>query len=91
MIREHDDFSIIGERHLGEGNIRWAERMDSFPYTVSGSGPMTLLKSILNDYWADVPDKHTMVWDSEKIEVVMSKLYWCWVAWLEATHVECSE
>ena len=70
----HDQWSEIGERHLGEGNIRWAEKV----------GPMVLLKSILNDYWADAPKVGS--WEREKIDMVMSKLYWCWVRWLDNEH-----
>lgn len=70
----HDQWSEMGERHLGEWNIRWAEQV----------GPMVLLKSILNDYWADAPKDGP--WDREKIDMVMSKLYWCWVRWLDNEH-----
>ena len=74
MIRQHDRWSKLGEENLGERNIEWAER----------AGPMTLMKAIINDYWADV--RKTESWSAEKVDVVMSKLYWCWVAWLEQTH-----
>ena len=79
----------MGEEHLGEHNICWAEMMESIIPGVSGSGPLTLMKSIMNDYWADAPK--TGSWNREKIDMIMSKLYWCWVAWLEATHYEVSE
>jgi len=87
MIREHDFYSKLGEENLGEINIKWAERMEEFPTSPAGSGPMTLLKAILNDYWADAPPQDAG-WDKEKIDIVMSKLYWCWVAWLDCTHQE---
>ena len=89
MIRNHDDWSEMGEEHLGEHNIRWAQRMESIIPGVPGSGPLTLMKSIINDYWAD--NCKTFDWPSEHVNMVMSKLYWCWVAWLEATHYEVSE
>lgn len=77
MIRDHDRWSKMGKEHLGEMNIRWAER----------AGPLTLQKAIMNDYWADaiIPKEG---WSKEKVDMVMSKLYWCWVAWLEQTHEE---
>ena len=73
MIRKHDRWSKLGEENLGEMNIRWAER----------AGPMTLMKAIMNDHWADAPKQD---WPKEHVDFVMSKLYWCWVAWLEQTH-----
>ena len=85
VIREHDRWSRMGEEHLGKMNIRWAERMEEGS-DLRGSGPMTLLKAILNDYWADAGKTHD--WPADKVDMVMSKLYWCWVAWLEATHLE---
>ncbi len=90
MIRTHDRWSKLGEENLGEMNISWAQKMEGFPGAVPGSGPMTLLKAMLNDYWADAGPQLDG-WDRQKIDLVMSKLYWCWVAWLEATHVEASE
>ena len=50
---------------------------------------MTLMKSIINDYWTD--DVKTKDWDSEKVNMVMSKIYWCWVAWLDCTHFEAAK
>ncbi len=67
----HDQWSLMGERNLGPINVEWASTV----------GPLVLMKAILNDYWADVrvwPDQDT--WDRERIDIVMSKLYWCWVA-----------
>jgi len=90
MIKSHDRWSKLGEEYLGEHNIAWAERMESFPTQVPGSGPLTLMKSIMNDYWADVPGK-TQDWPAEHVDMVMAKLYWCWVAWLEATHLDLAE
>lgn len=63
----HDRWSRVGERNLGAKNVEWAEMV----------GPMVLMKAILNDYWADVPVRE---WDRAKVDMVMSKLYWCWVA-----------
>ena len=90
MIEEHDQWSKMGEENLGEINIKWAERMEEFPMSPAGAGPMTLLKAILNDYWADAPPQREG-WDKDKIDVVMSKLYWCWVAWLQCTHQEVGD
>ena len=72
----HDQWSRIGEEHLGEMNIRFAER----------GGPMVLMKAIINDYWADAPK--TGAWERDHVDMVMSKLYWCWVKWLDDTHPE---
>jgi len=90
MIQDHDQWSKMGEEHLGEHNIRWAQMMEGFPVGAVGIGPLTLMKAIMNDYWADctIPEDG---WSREHVNVVMSKLYWCWVAWLEATHLEVSE
>jgi hypothetical protein len=71
----HDQWSKMGEEHLGENNIRWAEKV----------GPLTLMKSIINDYWADAPKSD---WNQDHVDMVMSKIYWCWVLWLENTHPE---
>jgi hypothetical protein len=85
MITEHDRWSALGEQFLGEHNIKWAQRMESLNDGIQGSGPLTLMKSIINDYWADVQGP-TEDWNAMKVDTVMSKIYWCWVAWLEATH-----
>ena len=90
MIKSHDQWSKLGEEYLGEHNIAWAEKMESFPTQVAGSGPLTLMKAIMNDYWADVRGP-TKDWPAEHVDMVMAKLYWCWVAWLEATHVDLSQ
>jgi len=89
MIRNHDRWSKLGEENLGEMNIKWAERMEDMPHSPPGWGPMTLLKAILNDYWADAGPQ-TEGWDREMIDIVMSKLYWCWVAALDCTFLEAS-
>jgi len=80
----------MGADMLGKNNIKWAQRIENIPGTVPGSGPMTLLKAILNDYWAD-PFPNSKAWESYKVDEVMSKLYWCWVAWLDCTHYEVEE
>ena len=90
MIKSHDQWSKLGEEYLGEHNIAWAEKMESFPTQVPGAGPLTLMKSIMNDYWADVRGP-TKDWPAELVDCVMAKLYWCWVAWLDATHVNLAE
>ena len=89
MIKNHDRWSKLGEENLGEINIQWAQRSEEFPLSPPGSGPMMLLKAILNDYWAD--DMSRDPWSREHVDIVMSKLYWCWVAWLECTHLEAGE
>lgn len=78
----------MGEEHLGEMNIRWVERMEDFPSAVNppGSGALTLMKAIINDYWTDAPKVGD--WPREHVDIVMSKIYWCWVRWLDQTHPE---
>lgn len=71
---KHDRWSALGMKNMGEANIKWGEK----------AGWDILIKAILNDYWADVPpfsEKTTLYdcWDREKIDMVMSKLYYCWV------------
>ena len=66
-----DRWSDMGAEHLGENNIRWAQV----------AGPLTLMKAIMNDYWADAQTPGDG-WSQEKVDMVMSKLYWCWVCWL---------
>ena len=82
MIRKHDAWSKMGEENLGRGNISWADRC--------GDGGFMLMKAILNDHWADARKgwKSDYQWDRAKIDYVMSKLYWCWVAMLEHMHPE---
>jgi hypothetical protein len=71
-----DPCYLMGKKHL-EHDIEWAEMMD-------GRGLVNWLilqKAIMNDYWADVsPGIHDhTTWNTEKIDMVMSKLYYCWV------------
>ena len=82
---KHDKWSELGLENLGgkDGmNIRFmcikSDKMEVY------SGPFTLLKCILNDYWADIRMSSEETWDKEKIDIVMSKLYFCWVAMLQA-------
>lgn len=88
MIRRHDRWSKMGETNLGEHNIEWAERMEGMS-SVPGNGPLTLMKAIMNDHWADVV--HRREWPKDHVDLVMSKLYWCWVAWLDTTHMQVGE
>ena len=89
MIRKHDRWSKLGEGNLGPMNIQWAQRCEDFPMGPVGQGPMMLMKAIINDYWAD--DNSKDPWSREHVDIVMSKLYWCWVAWLECSYVDCGE
>jgi len=82
MKIDHDQWSALGEANLGGidgANIRF---MELGQYIVVNEGAFTLLKCILNDYWADSMDKDA--WSREKVDLVMSKLYYCWVAMLQA-------
>ena len=67
-----DPWYLMGKKHL-ERSIEWTEMMGKRPH-----GWLILQKAIMNDYWADVP-LNTNGWDIEKIDMVMSKLYYCWV------------
>ena len=91
MIREHDEWSKLGEGNLGPMNIQWAQRCEDFPMGPVGQGPMMLMKAILNDYWAYCRNEEHDDWSREKVDIVMSKLYWCWVAWLECSYAEVGE
>ena len=91
MIRKHDRWSELGEENLGELNIQWARKIEEFHNGPAGAGPMTLMKAIMNDYWADNPLGVNDGWDKEKIDMVMSKLYWCWVAWMDLSHMEVGD
>jgi hypothetical protein len=90
MIRTHDQWSKLGEKNMGEHNIAWAKKMEDFHMDPPGNGIMTLMKAIMNDYWADATTP-TDGWPKFHVDMVMSKLYWCWVAWMDATHMEVGE
>jgi hypothetical protein len=67
---KHDKWSALGMKNMGDHNIKWGET----------AGWDMLIKAILNDYWADVPPTYQNThWDYDKIDMVMSKLYYCWV------------
>lgn len=86
MRISHDEWSKMGEKALGgpEGaNIRFMNLHGDDILLVYG-GPVTLMKCVLNDYWADAMISKTTIWDKEKIDMVMSKLYYCWVAMIQA-------
>jgi len=65
--REHDQWSKMGEENMGEMNIMWGEKV----------GWDILVKSIINDYWAD--SLSISDWPRDHVDMVMSKLYYCWV------------
>jgi len=69
---DHDEWSKMGEGHLGEMNIQWGEKV----------GWDILMKSIMNDYWADA-NTPTAGWPKFHVDMVMSKLYYCWVRQLD--------
>jgi len=93
---KHDQWSKMGEEHLGEHNIKFAEI--SGPQGHRGqldvqhwghNGFFTLMKCILNDHWADIPggtNKHG--WTAEHVDMVLSKIYYCWVRMLDEAHPE---
>ena len=67
MIREHDEWSKLGEGNLGPMNIQWAQRCEDFPMGPVGQGPMMLMKAILNDYWAYCRNEEHDDWSREKL------------------------
>ena len=75
---KHDRWSKMGEENLGEMNIRFAKK---------GSWSI-LMKAIINDHWADAPDHLKGAWSEEKVDYVMSKLYYVWCAQLHDDHAE---
>lgn len=87
-----DRWSEMGAEHLGEPNIGWVRRIEEDGSGPAGAGAMMLLKALLNDYWADAPGSILQEgWDREKIDMVMSKLYWCWVEWGNQAYFEAGE
>lgn len=68
-----DVWAEMGKIELGQHNILWGDKV----------GFLMLQKAILNDYWADAPIDRKTHWDKNKINTVMSKLYYCWVKLLE--------
>lgn len=75
----HDEWSLMGEEELGEANVRWG----------MAAGWLTLQKAIMNDHWADC--RKDQSWDGEYVDMVMSKLYYCWVRMLHEEHPEIFE
>ena len=93
----HDQWSKIGEDHLGPHNIEFADAMGPNGYCGKLAGDQlwghdgffTLMKCIMNDYWADIPggtNKHG--WTADHVDMVMSKIYYCWVRMLDEAHPE---
>ena len=40
---------------------------------------LTLMKSVMNDYWFDISMMEQLrSWGPEKIDMVMHKIYFCW-------------
>ena len=72
---KHDRWSKMGEENLGEMNIRFGKK----------ASWSILMKAIINDHWADAPRE---AWDEEKVDYVMSKLYYVWCAQLHDYHAE---
>jgi len=82
----HDRWSKLGEDNLGGPDSPNLKFMRLGRTTEEGA--FTLMKCILNDYWADT---HTYAdtyagWSREKVDVVMSKLYYCWCVMLFEKH-----
>lgn len=71
-----DPWYIMGKKHL-EHDIEWVELMEKRGLV----NWLILQKAIMNDYWADVgwSGRNNGGWDQEHVDMVMSKLYYCWV------------
>jgi len=92
----HDKWSQMGEDNLGIHNIRFAEiggpeghrgKLDVQHW--GHNGFFTLMKCILNDHWADANSKDD--WPRWYVDLVMSKIYYCWVRMLDEAHPEEEE
>jgi len=81
MKIDHDQWSALGEANLGGADSANTRFMRLGQLMVIDEGAFILQKCILNDYWADSMDKGS--WSREKIDIVMSKLYYCWVAMMQ--------
>ncbi len=66
-----DQFAEMGKKHLDVNNVNWGDKV----------GFLMLQKAIMNDYWAD--RQKGRGWPAWKVDMVMSKLYYCWVKLLE--------
>jgi len=66
-----DLLAEMGKKHLDINNVNWGDKV----------GFLMLQKAIMNDYWADA--KKNVDWPAWKVDLVMSKLYYCWVKLLE--------
>lgn len=83
----HDRWSKMGENNLGgpdSPNIKFLEMAGRN----KEDGAFTMMKCILNDYWADVPttDDPFTGWSREKVDMVMSKIYYYWCVILFEKH-----
>ncbi len=88
----HDQWSQMGEEHLGEANLNWVKKMDEMHLGPPGYGSLTLMKAIMNDYWADIPGGTPIDgWPQEHVDMVMSKIYYCWVRMLDEVKPEDDE
>ena len=67
----NDKLAKMGKKELGPHNVLWGDKV----------GFLMLQKAIMNDYWADA--EKDRAWPSWKVDMVMSKLYYCWVKLLE--------
>jgi len=84
----HDKWSKMGEENLGGPDSPNITCLDWHGRTRE-EGAFTMMKCILNDYWADVPpgsDESYTLWDREKIDTVMSKIYYYWCVMLLEKH-----
>ena len=71
LAMKHDQWSRMGEQHLGEMNIRWAE-----------TARAGLLKAILNDVVGGC--SKNAPWDQDKVDMVMSngvRVRWLKTSW----------
>lgn len=80
----HDKWSKMGEENLGgpDGpNIKFLAKM----MRTKEEGAFTLMKCIMNDYWADAGPQREG-WTKAHLDMVMSKIYYCWCVMLDERH-----
>ena len=73
MVRDYnqpptEEFAMLGNSFVRDDLFSW----------------FTLLKSVMNDYWFDVPGQpdrvHASLWgEPAYVDLFMHKLYYCWM------------
>ena len=47
---------------------------------------MTMMKSVMNDYWFDCSNIESYRWDYEILDELFHKLYYCWYMTMKEIH-----